>query len=407
MLDMYFWSVVAFFSILGYLIYKDRENLEFDKIIVIKRTERGKDLLDKIANLNPRFWKTISTIGIIVAFGFMIAGTYMIIISSQLILDQSITKSPMQLIIPIPTSQPVNRSIFIGIPFWFWILVVPFVLFPHEFAHGVIARANDVKIKTVGLIQLLIWSGAFVEPDEKELEKSGYLKQLRIFSAGSITNISIAIIVMMLTQYLIWPFFVTDGIVIKDVFENSSAELYGLKPGTKIVKIDETDMDVGYQIFSAGYGHLLFQGGNTTAEYLEDFSAGVKLSHVLSEMEPNQTIKITTADGHIHNFKMGSRPDNSSLPYMGVSVTTEIKNKFMTEFMFPLLWWLSTISYFVAITNLLPVYPLDGGLMVKSIISEKFDDEKTDKIIKIVTSIMLILLIFNFIGPSIISRLVI
>jgi membrane-associated protease RseP (regulator of RpoE activity) len=76
----------------------------------------------------------------------------------------------------------------------------------------------------------------------------------------------------------------------------------------------------------------------------------------------------------------------------------------MFEFVFPLVWWLTTLSQLVAIFNLLPIYPLDGGLMVEAV-AEEVSKKHAKKIVKIVTSLVLALLVFNFVGPSIIGAL--
>ncbi len=171
--SVYFWSVVAFFAILAVLIYRDRKKIEFHNyVLAMRKTKRGRHFIYRVADASPRFWKALSTVAVIAAFGLMAYGIYIILLSTQLIFAEIITVPALQLILPVPQAQPVSGFGFIGVPFWFWILIVPFVLFPHEFAHGIIARVNKVRIKSVGLIQLLIFSGAFVEPDENQIKKS-------------------------------------------------------------------------------------------------------------------------------------------------------------------------------------------------------------------------------------------
>jgi len=75
----------------------------------------------------------------------------------------------------------------------------------------------------------------------------------------------------------------------------------------------------------------------------------------------------------------------------------------MFEFMFPLIWWLTTLGQLVAIFNLLPIYPLDGGLMVEAV-AEKINKKYAKKIVRVVTIIVLAILVFNFVGPAIISN---
>ena len=39
----------------------------------------------------------------------------------------------------------------------------------HEFSHGILARVENVKINSIGLLLFAIIPGAFVEPDEEKL----------------------------------------------------------------------------------------------------------------------------------------------------------------------------------------------------------------------------------------------
>lgn len=401
--DMYFWSVIVFFSILVAMIYRDRKKMEFHSyVLAMRKTKRGRHLIDRVAQASPKLWKGLSTVAIVAAFGFMAYGLFLILWSTQLIFAKVITVPAIQFILPVPQAQPISGMGFIGVPFWFWVLIVPFVLFPHEFAHGIIARVAKVRIKTVGLMQFLIWSGAFVEPDEKQIKKSKLINKLRIFSVGSIANISIVLVLVLLTQYVLWPFFVPAGIAITEVVEGSSADVAGLDAGMVLQEIEGTDVNVGYDVFVATYGYLLFKGYNLTSEDLKDFSSRLKMTIVLNEFEPNQTIKVR-ADGALYDLTLSGRPENSTLPYMGVVAATVSKNDFMFEFMFPLIWWLTTLGQLVAIFNLLPIYPLDGGLMIE-VVAEKINKKYAKRIVRAVTIVVLAILIFNFVGPAIISN---
>jgi len=402
MFDVYFWSVIVFFAIIVALIYRDRKKMEFHSyVIAMRKTKRGRGFIYRVADWSPRFWKALSALAAIVAFGVMAYGLYMILLLSQLIVAEVITIPAIQFILPIPQAQPISGFGFIGVPFWFWILIVPFVLFPHEFAHGIISRVSKVRIKTVGLMQFLIWSGAFVEPDEKQIKKSTLMNKLRIYSVGSIANIAIALIVIFLTQQFLWPFFVPTGVAITEVIEGTGAEASGLKAGMMLQQIDDTKVNVEYDVFAMSYGYLLFKGYNLTSEDLKDFSSRIEMAIILNEFEPNQTIEVQ-ADGVTYDLTLSGRPENATLPYMGIVAKTVSKNDFMFEFMFPLIWWLTTLSQLVAIFNLLPIYPLDGGLMIEAVV-EKFSKRHAKRIVKIITIAMLGLLVFNFVGPSIFS----
>jgi membrane-associated protease RseP (regulator of RpoE activity) len=250
-------------------------------------------------------------------------------------------------------------------------------------------------------MQLLIWSGAFVEPDENQIKKTTLINKLRIFSAGSIANIAVVVAFLLVTQNLLWPLFVPGGLMITGVVEGAGAATAGLKPGMVLQKIGDTDVSVGYGIFAASYGYILFKGYNLTSGNVGNLSTFVELATILSEFKPNQTIQVQ-ANGTIYDLMLTGRPENASLPYMGIETASPIKSDFMFEFTFPLIWWLTTLGYLVATFNLLPIYPLDGGLILEAVV-EKVHKKSARKIVNIVTAIILALLVFGFVGPSIIS----
>jgi len=400
MFDVYFWSVILFFTILGILIYRNKKNLEFHGIVIMKKWKSGRNLIKKVADISPRFWNALSLIFVVASFGIMVLGTYLILVSSGMVLGRIITRPAIQIILPIPQSQPINGTGFIGVPFWFWILVVPFVMFPHELAHGIMARVNGVKIKSVGLIQVLIFSGAFVEPSERDINKSSYLSRLKIFSAGSMANITISIFLLLLSRYLLWPLMIPSGVLIYDVIDGSGAQMAGIEPGIVIEKIDGVEISVDYNDFTASYSYLM-SSGNLTNENIDSLSTMLTISEVLGNYEPGDTIQLSSSEG-MYDLTLSGRPENSTIPYMGIMGKGIRSDDFTIEFLFPLTWWLTTMSYFVAIFNLLPIHPLDGGLMIETV-TEKFFEGKHKKITKIITMIIISLLIFNFVGPYIMT----
>ncbi|MCX6820378.1 MAG: site-2 protease family protein [Candidatus Aenigmarchaeota archaeon] len=406
MFDLYFWSVVAFFAGLVALIYVNRRRISFQYyVLAMYRTQRGKRFIESVASVSPRFWKIVSAIGVVAGFCIMAYAILTLVLSSQLVLSRTVKVPAMQFIIPLPQSTPVNGLGFIGVPFWFWILIVPFVLFPHEFAHGVVAAACKIRVKNVGLIQMLIWPGAFVEPDEAQLRRAKLLDKLRVFAAGSVANITISLVAILLVQYAIWPAIVPSGMVLTDVFSDMGAAAAGLKPGMTVQKIGNMSSNIGYGTYALSYGYLLVNGGNVTTEDVEGFSMLITTLTALDGYEPNQTITVV-ADGNPYSVMLSGRPENASIPYMGFSA--ELKpsaaDGFMLDFFFPLLWWLTTLGPFVALFNMLPLYPFDGGLMLEAV-AEKLSKKRAKMIVKAVGALIIALMVFNFVGPTLIQSM--
>ncbi|MEN9626006.1 MAG: hypothetical protein RL557_334, partial [archaeon] len=85
-------------------------------------------------------------------------------------------------------------------PFYFtyWIIAIAVIALFHEFAHGIVARRYNVKIITTGFGFLGPFLAAFVEPNEKQMNKKPKYQQIAILSAGVFTNFMLAIIFFLL-----------------------------------------------------------------------------------------------------------------------------------------------------------------------------------------------------------------
>ncbi len=405
--DVYFVSVVAFVCLLVYAIYRDRKNIEFHFILLIRKTQHGKKLLDSIAKISPRFWKIASTVYVIVAFAFMAYGLYMMAASAKLVIDRTLTQPALQFILPFPSAQPVSGPGYLLVPFWFWIILIPFFMVPHEVSHGIIARAHKIRLKSVGVLLLAVIPGAFVEPDEKDVKKSKPLTKLRLYSAGSIANIVLVFLFILFSSQVIWPSLVRSGLAIVEVNETGPAGIAGLRAGMQMEKIGGSDVNVVYNDFEISYAMLLITSSNVTVNNTKGVSAAVAMIKILNNYEVGDSMDVV-ADGQHYTLVLGESPTNSTIPYMGIMLKMNERRAGNFEFstMLPLIWWITTMGYAVAIFNLLPIYPLDGGLMVEAVAERIVGSNKKAKMIaKAVTIATLALVAFNFVGPIILQVL--
>jgi membrane-associated protease RseP (regulator of RpoE activity) len=364
----------------------------------MRRTKRFGDMIDWVAQLSPRFWRIVGTFGIVICIYLMFYGVNLLFNLSNYVLSGYIEEPAFQLILPIPSVQSATGPGFIGIPFWFWIITVAFILVPHEFFHGIMARADKVKLKSVGLILFAIFPGAFVEPDEKQLARKKLLTRLRVFAAGSFTNIMIAILIVNATQVFLWEPAVAPGVMIGEIIDGTAAEAAGLKPGMIIEEIDGSLLRIGY----ADYSYIMINTADSMNENITIVSASHLLGSRLLAYEPGDEITLT-AEGREYNIVLGQNPEYEELPYLGVrypDLNVESKEMFFSAF--PLLAFIWLLSMAVAIVNILPMYPLDGGLMLKAV-TDEYLKKNSDAIVKGVAYFILFLLLFNFFGPVLLN----
>jgi len=381
LIDGHFLSVILFFLIIGILIYKDRKKVEFHFLVVMRRTKHFRKLIDKIANISPQFWKAIATLGIFACFYVMFYGTYLLLITAHSIFIGIITKPALQLILPTPMATGATGPGYILIPFWFWLITIASILVPHEMMHGIVARAEKIRLKSVGLLLLVMFPGAFVEPDEKQLQRARLLTRLRIFAAGSFANFSVALIILALLGYLVWPAVAGTGIILEKVAENSPAQLAGLQPGQTITSINGKPITTSYWEYLSARGYF--------TEEIGQVSVGDKLTFI--------------ADGKEYSVTVAEEPGTGAA-YVGIIYKPIMKVplfEFFTLVNLLTMIWLFSLA--VGMINILPIYPLDGGLMFEALAKKYFKASTAKRLTRAVTLFLIFILFFDFAGPWIIG----
>jgi membrane-associated protease RseP (regulator of RpoE activity) len=251
--------LIALIVILGWtaLIYGLKRKGALKKVglsnwgpFLMWKTEKGKALIDKLAKPR-RFWLVFA------AFSKVLCLLVMIFIMGLLIWEATLVSS-------IPAESAPTPEMIIGIPginplipIWYGILGLIVAIVFHEFAHGILTRVGDLKLKTLGLIFFIFPMGAFVEPDEDELSKTTKRKRMNVFAVGASMNIIVAVFCAFLfsTVFLSSVVPVRDGPVVVTVAGDSPASYGGLEFGSQIVEIggivvvdpdDLNDIDAPY-----------------------------------------------------------------------------------------------------------------------------------------------------------------
>jgi membrane-associated protease RseP (regulator of RpoE activity) len=269
----------------------------------------------------------------------------------------------------------------IFIPFWQAVIAIICLLVPHEFAHGVLTRCHKIKLKSAGILTAgPIPIGAFVEPEQKEMEKHESKERMRIYAAGSFTNLIVSVIALILIVSVMAPMVGTinepRGILITNVVNGTPS----------------------YGVLEAGFVITEMNGVQTLDA--ESFSS------VLSDLRPGQTVTFVTTNGTF-SLTLAERPDDASKGYIGIDLQEkferreEFKNEYRMQadvilFLAPTLFWIFFLSFNIALVNLLPLIPFDGGKMFEEIIQEfGVSKRRRDLFLKIVIAVILALLIVN------------
>ncbi|MGZ4857260.1 MAG: site-2 protease family protein [Methanobacteriaceae archaeon] len=339
------------------ILFRKQLKIDIEGPLLMRRTKRLRGFIDGIAQRSPRFWKWTMNIGIPVGFFFMLLMLYLLIISLQTLLQAP----SVGLILPgvdIP-GQPIF------IPLGYGLIGLATVIIFHEFAHGILARVEGVRIKSIGVLLLAILPGAFVEPDEEEVKKVSRLAKLRIYVAGSISNLMLALVSLLIITTLgvfaIGPAFHPDGMQISSVVPKSPADGV-LQQGMVIQSINDHPT-------------------TNTLRYLQSLN-NTKIGDILTFQTNLGTYKVKTT----------ASPNNASKAYVGIrsqenlvlnSGVSQIWGNSLPWILFPLrdlFYWIFILNFLIGTFNLLPMKPLDGGIMLEELLRYKLSEERARSI---------------------------
>ncbi|UCE44757.1 MAG: site-2 protease family protein [Methanobacteriota archaeon] len=199
--------------------------------IIMWRTRKGRVLIDRISRYE-RAWTLFGKASLWICAGAMV--TMMVLLLWQATIVPKIEKAPSpELILGVPGINPI-------IPIGYGILGLAVAMVVHEFSHGIMTRIGRMKITSLGILFLVFPIGAFVEPDNKELEETTRRKRSKVFAAGPASNIIFALVTLGLFSGVMMSAAVPvdEGALVVGVVEESPASLAGLSPYTVVTHID-------------------------------------------------------------------------------------------------------------------------------------------------------------------------
>lgn len=346
---------------------------EIDFPIIMWKTQRLRGFLTKISNLSPRFWRWFMNVGIIVAYGAMIFITGTLLSTLPSVFDTPAVS------IVIPGVEMPGSSIYV--PFVYGIIALATVLIVHEFSHGIQSIGEKIPIKSIGLLLFAVIPGAFVEPDEEKLKSAKRTSRLRVYAAGSIANISLAIIALLLFSLIsagIPNYFAEDGIEIDRIVSDSPSDGI-LKEGMVLQAID------GVKI-------------NDSQSYVD----------TVGSFKPGDNISIQTDQG-TYSVVLGKNPNNESVGFFGIQANKHFK--LVDDSLGPLPWvlfelldlfqWIFMLNLGIGLFNLLPIKPLDGGYMLQILLSYKMSEEKYIPIVNALSVVLAMVIVFSLVASFI------
>ncbi len=417
-------------------------------------------IIKRIGEKHKRLLNVLSYVSIVLGFFLMIAMIYLFgkLVWTYIFQSQIVQMVKIPPIMPLLPYLPQIFKLSFLPPFYFiyWIVIIAVVAISHEFSHGIFAANKGVKIKSTGFgffpYFLPIFLAAFVELDEKKMEKKKISSQMAILSAGTFANVLVGILFFGILVLFFSLAYTPSGVVydtytysIVGIANISLVNNIGVTNATyeKILELSDENGFNEVEANGAGYiftkeilekqkgdkGYLILYddapaiNANLSSIIVKINGVSVaskeKMGGELLKYSPGEKVTITTLEDDAffdHEITLEKNPTNKTLPYLGIGfmdkkgsgVLSKIVGIFSSfkdtnvyyktnfgaaEFIYDLLWWLVLISFSVALVNMLPVGLFDGGrFFYLAMLAITKSQDKAKKIFSILTYLFLFLL---------------
>jgi membrane-associated protease RseP (regulator of RpoE activity) len=379
--------LIVFVGALAVLLYRDREKVQRQSILFYRKTEHGIEYIDRIAKAAPRFWNVYGWTGVV--FGVLTIPTilYLVLLTFRETVSSGGTSGGASLVFPGITSEATFQSGISYIPAEYWVIGIGIMMFVHEMSHGIVARAEDMEINSVGWIVMGIIPGAFVEPkgenmlpdndkeeqeDQEDKEENGEEdeggmtegmwdqgslgSQLKVLAAGSFANYITALVFAALSLFMFVSIAHPVGVQYIAA-ENGSAIEAGMDNGT---------------IYSIQGERVRYF--DQMSDVLENYSPGETVTLNTSKGEFNVTLGERNGSAHLGIYGFRSRGVLPAFSEM-MRDQREIKPEY-ADYRGALSWALdglqiiALLNLLIGMFNMLPIKPLDGGQMVSAVVDE-------------------------------------
>lgn len=335
-----FWIIAYVF---GKIFKTHKKGLTIKPLYLNYKTTKLNNILMKIPKKARDAWLIAWNISVALAFGQMAFIIYNLTKNFYFLINKSTQASQVFLLLPGLTVSWSN------IPYL--LLSLALLLVTHEFAHGIASVIEGIPLKNAGLFILAFIPGGFIEVDEEALKKAKTISKLRVFSAGSSANLAAGLLILILMvnfNSAISLFYSNNpsGVLITGLIEGGASEKVGLKKWDVILALNDTEIN--------------------NVESLTSFMNNVK---------PYSTLKVTTKRGV---FQLVTQPYklNESKALIGIYPFNYYKPKFsfipdyLPYYLFTFGSWSYTILISVALINMLPIQPLDGGKIIEALLDK-------------------------------------
>jgi len=378
---------IAIYAFIAFIIRRSgifSENISFfGPIMAIKTDKVG--FFDRFIPFGSilRVYGTVGVLMVVVISGLM---TYLLLRTTELTLLTQPEPTDFQKPQNILLIPGINE--FIPSSFAVWTALV-FTIAIHEFGHGILCRVEGIAVRSTGLLLAVIPIGAFVEPDEEDLNKTHGMAKMRMFGAGIANNLTIGVICFISLVLLLGMVVPSPIPIINGVYQDYPAWEAELPYPSIITMVNGEPIRTREEVSA-----ILHETSPGDAVTLTVDKAGVVSSHTLTlsawpqELETGYEsgfMGITYYDSEqvVHVFGNLASPEGMlyllvaplnivpGAEFLRVIPYESVESSYLqVPFdgfwgVIHLLFWIGWINIMVGIFNALPMVPLDGGYILK------------------------------------------
>ncbi len=317
--------------------------LSVEGVVIMFRTRRLNDLINGLGARHPRLWRAIGTVAVATSIYIMWVGVDYLHRNLVSFVVGGGAALPVQPLIPGLT---VGLGVLPYLALGFLLALVP-----HELMHGLVAAAEGVPVRGSGLFFLLFLFGGFIEPDEDLLNKARLATKLRIYAAGSFINFLTFLGLVALAVAVLNP----QGVVVMGVMEGYPA------------------------------GNVLAEGDVVTAFNGTPVRGSTDFTRMMGSTRPGDLVVLTVVrEGRVMNvsLRLAPHPQGGDRGFMGVSFADYYPNVHLAR----ALTWAQVITGSVAVINMLPILPFDGGQMALAVTSRLLRSERRARVLTLALS---------------------
>ena len=168
--------IILFYLIIALILFLKRKRLDIQaKFIILYRMKWGLEWMDQFTRKFRQWIILLGYIGVGAGYVGLVVISYTLIKNLYDLIVNPAATSGVSVVLP-GVSVPGMGIL----PFWYWLIAIFIIALVHEFSHGIVARAHQIKVKNTGIVFFGPIMGAFVEPDENTLQKKSDIKQYSI-----------------------------------------------------------------------------------------------------------------------------------------------------------------------------------------------------------------------------------